>query len=217
MTTLSHIPRPQAERFEGKRSLFLVPNYVAPPGLPEEGQTLVERYWSDVRDAISNLERSLGAVRKVYHEMVSADGDDGLQQIEAVNPSASALIRAMCQSTAEMRGLEDAELVAEHFDWYRMQMMGPSSQAVLTAAIEGYQRTLDERFSNIAERIGSDLGEGESAALFIREDHRVQFGGDVQVFYIAPPSLDALKRWLDGHFREGSGESAPSPIEEEGV
>ena len=203
MTTLSHIPRPEAERFAGKRSLFLAPNLAAPPGLPDEGQALVDRYWSDVRDAIGNLERSLGAVRKVYHEMVSADGDEGLGQIDAINPNASALIRAMCRSTAEMRALEDAELVAEHFDWYRVQMMGPSSQAVATAAIEGYQRTLDKRFSDIAERISSDLAEGESAVLFISEDHRVQFGTDVQVFYISPPSLDAFKRWLDGYFAAG--------------
>ena len=198
MTTLSHIPRPSAERYGGKRSLFLVPNYAAQPDLPDEGLALVDRYWSDVRDAISNLERALGPVRKVYHEMISADGDEGLGQIEAANPSAFALIRALCRSTAELRALEDAELVAEHFDWYMVQMMGPSSQAVATAAVEGFQRTLDQRYANIAERISSDLGEGESAALFIREDHRVQFGADVQVFYVSPPSLDALKRWVEG-------------------
>ena len=204
MTTLSHIPRPQADRFAGKRSLLLVPNYVSQPDLPEEGQAMVERYWSEVRDAIANLERSLGAVRKVYHELISSDGDDGLGQIEAMNPSGAALVRAMCQSTAEMRGLEDAELVAEHFDWYRVQIMGPTSQAVTSAAIEGYQRTLNQRYSDIAERIGSDLEDGETATLFIREDHRVQFGSDLQVFYISPPALDALKRWLDDYMRDQS-------------
>mgnify|MGYP007026272884 FL=1 len=57
--------------------------------------------------------------------------------------------------------------------------------------------SLQQRFEKIGERIGDTLQEGESAALFIREDHRVQFPSDIQVFYVAPPALDALKRWMD--------------------
>ncbi len=197
---LSHIPRPQAERYRGKKNLFLVPNYAAAPGLPDEARSLVDRYWSEARDSIASLERSLGVVAKVYHEFVSADGDEGMAQVEGLNPSAAALIRAMRQSTAELRRLEDAELVAEHIDWERVLSIGPVSAKVRGLAMEGYQNTLATRFANIAERIGQDLAEDECAALFIREDHRAQFAADVQVFYVAPPSLDALKRWLADYF-----------------
>ena len=206
-TELSRIPRPQADRFSGKKKLFLVPNYVLPPGAPEDGRELVARYWSEVRDSVSSLERSLGAVSRVYHELVCVDGEDGLAQIEAMNPNGCPFIRAMCQSSASLYALEDAELVAEHTDWQRVLSLGPASQKVFSMALDGYQTTLAARFEAIGERIADEIEEGESAALFIREDHRIQFSGGVQVFFVAPPSLDALKRWLDGFFAQpASGE-----------
>ena len=198
---LSQIPRPRASSYEGKKNLFLVPNYIAAPGLPQEAQELIEKYWSDVRDSIGNLERSLGTVSRVYHEMICAEGDEGLQHLDALNPTACTLARAMCQSTADMRSLEDAELVAEHSDWQRILSMGPASQKVLQASIEGYQATLAGRYQSIADRIANDLAEDECAVLFIREDHHVQFPSDVQVFYVAPPSLDTLKRYLENYFK----------------
>ena len=207
---LSQIPRPRASSYEGKKNLFLVPNYIAAPGLPQEAQELIEKYWSDVRDSIGNLERSLGTVSRVYHEMICAEGDEGLQHLDVLNPTACTLVRAMCQSTAAMRSLEDAELVAEHSDWQRILSMGPASQKVLQASIEGYQATLAGRYQSIADRIANDLAEDECAVLFIREDHHVQFPSDVQVFYVAPPSLDTLKRWLDEYFSRATGDGPPS-------
>ena len=198
---LSQIPRPRASSYEGKKNLFLVPNYIAAPGLPQEAQELIEKYWSDVRDSIGNLERSLGTVSRVYHEMICAEGDEGLQHLDVLNPTACTLVRAMCQSTAAMRSLEDAELVAEHSDWQRILSMGPASQKVLQASIEGYQATLAGRYQSIADRITNDLAEDECAVLFIREDHHLQFPSDVQVFYVAPPSLDTLKRYLEDYFK----------------
>ncbi|MCE2456245.1 MAG: hypothetical protein J4G14_00315 [Dehalococcoidia bacterium] len=208
---LSQIPRPSASSYEGKKNLFLVPNYVAAPGLPQEALELIEKYWSEVRDSIGNLERTLGSVSKVYHEMVCAEGDEGLQHLEVLNPTACTLVRAMCQSTATMRQLEDGELVAEHSDWQRVLTMGPASQKVLQTSLEGYQETLVARYKRIADRITEDLAVGDCAVLFIREDHQVQFPTEVQVFYVAPPSLDALKRWLDNYFR-----SPPQPESQQG-
>ena len=199
---LSQIPRPQASRFDDKKKLFLVPNYVFPPDVPEDGQELLSKYWSEVRDSIANLERSLGAVSHVYHEFIYLDGDDGLSQIEMMNPSAGPFIRAMCQSTAQLYALENAELIHEHTDWQRILTIGPASQKVMTAALEGYQSTLETRYTNIAQKIAEDLTEGQSAALFIREDHRVQFPTDVQVFFVAPRALDPLKRWLDSYLNQ---------------
>ena len=196
---LSQIPRPQASRFDDKKKLFLVPNYVLPPDAPQDGQELVARYWSEVRDSIANLERSLGAVSRVYHELIFLDGESGLAQVEMMNPNAGPFIRAMCQSSAELFALEDAELVHEFTDWQRVLTIGPASQKVLTAALQGYQSTLAIRYSNIAEKISEDLAEGQSAALFIHENHRVQFPADVQVFFVAPRALDGLKRWLDSY------------------
>ena len=201
---LSQMPKPTVEQFEGRKKLFLVPNHVLPPNAPEDGLELVSRYWSEVRDSIANLERSLGPVSRVYHELIYAGGDAGLQQIEMMNPNGGPFIRAMCQSTAALHSLEDVELVLENTDWQRVLSIGPASQKVLTAALNGYQSTMEARYTAIAERIAIDLPEGECAALFIREDHRVQFSTDVQVFYVAPPALDAFKRWLEDYFSGGA-------------
>ena len=195
-TPLTQIQRPRVDAFAGKKTVFLAPNYAPPIGADDEGEAVFERYWSEVRDSIANLERSLGAVGKVYHEFGFADGEDGLAQVEAMNPSAYPLIRAMCRSTAEMRALEDAELVAEHMDWQRVLSVGTASRKVTELALDGFRDTLAARYSAIGERISADLDEGERGALFIREDHRVQFGADVQVFYVSPPSLNDVKRWL---------------------
>ena len=203
-TPLSQMPKPAVDQFEGRKKLFLVPNHVLPPNAPEEGLELLSKYWSEVRDSIANLERSLGPVSKIYHELIYTGDDDGLQQIEMMNPNGGPFIRAMCQSTAALHALEDTELVLENTDWQRMLSIGPASQKVLTAALDGYQSTLEARYMAIAERISGDLTDGECAALFIREDHRVQFSSDVQVFYVAPPALDAFKRWLEDYFSTGA-------------
>ena len=210
-TPITRIQRPRADAYAGKKSLFLAPNCVAPPGADDEGEALFERYWSEVRDSIANLERSLGAVDKVYHEFVFADGDDGLAQVEAMNPGAYPLIRAMLQSTAELRALEDAELVAEHMDWQRVLTVGTASRKVTELAVNGYQDTLAARYEAIAARVSSDLGEGERGALFIREDHRVQFGADTQVFYVSPPALNGVRNWLNDRLA-----APPSPPTEGG-
>ena len=203
-TPLSQMPKPPVEQFEGRKKLFLVPNHVLPPNAPEEGLDLLSKYWSEVRDSIANLERSLGPVSKIYHELIYTGDDDGLQQIEMMNPNGGPFIRAMCQSTAALHALENTELVLENTDWQRMLSIGPASQKVLTAALDGYQSTLEARYMAIAERISGDLTDDECAALFIREDHRVQFSSDVQVFYVAPPALDAFKRWLEDYFSTGA-------------
>ena len=197
-TPLTQIQRPRADAFAGGKMVFLAPNYAPPLGADDAGEAVFARYWSEVRDAIASLERALGAVGKVYHEFGFADGEDGLAQVEAMNPSAYPLIRAMCRSTAEMRALEDAELAAEHMDWQRVLSVGTASRKVTELALDGFRDTLAARYAAIGERISADLEDGERGALFIREDHRVQFGADVQVFYVSPPSLNEVKRWLEG-------------------
>ena len=205
MTTLSQFPKPDAGQYSGRRKLFLVPTFAMYPGVEDEERGLLDRYWSEVRDHVHNLERSLGPVVRVYHESLFADGDDGMRLIEQLNPFGYSFISAMCQSTAELVVTEDRETVEEHFDWQRCLSIGLMSEAVRNAAVEGYRRTAQSRNEQVRERIDATLAEGETGSLFISEDHGVQFPADVQVFYVAPPALDALKRWLGERMRAGGG------------
>ena len=209
---LSQFPKPEAEQYRGRRKLFLVPTFAFPPDVPQEGQKLLERYWSEVRDHIENLERSLGSVSHVYHETVFSEGDEGLKLVEGLNPGACSFIQAMCRSTATLEVTEDRALVEENSDWQRCLSIGLRSQKVMSTALEGYRETTQSRFEHIGSRIDETLKEDEAGVLFIREDHRIQFPSDMQVFYVAPPALDALKRWIDGQVR--SATQAPPQSQE---
>jgi hypothetical protein len=223
MSTLSQFPRPEAGQYAGRRKLFLVPLFALPPGIAEDGAQLLERYWSEVRDHVSNLERSLGAVSHVFHETVFSEGDEGLKMVEAMNPGASAFVQAMCRSTASLEATEDRDLVEENADWQRCISIGLMSQKVISVALDGYRETTKKRFEHMGTRIEETLGEGEVGVLFVREDHNIQFPSGIQVFYVAPPGLDALKRWMDAQTRpaaqtggpEGQTGAADSPAEPE--
>jgi hypothetical protein len=193
---ITQLPKPDAGQYSEDRKLFLVPNFMIPPNAPKEGQDLLETYWSEVRSHIENLERSLGKVAHVYHEVVYSDGDEGLSMVQEVNPKGSAFILVLCQSDAKLEAVEDRAMVEESTDWQRCLSVGLMSQKVVSVALEGFQEATNGRFEYMAKKIDETLAEGETSVLFIGEGHRVQFPSDIRVFYVAPPSLDALKRWL---------------------
>lgn len=200
-TPLSQMPKPQAEQFKTNRKLFLVPLFAFGPDAPEDGQRLLDQYWSELRDHVYRLERSLGQVLHVYHETVFSDGEEGMRLIESLNPRGYSFIQALCQSTAKLEATEDRSLVEESSDWQRCIAVGLASEKVSRLAWQGYQEATQKRYEHIGARINETLKEGEAGVLFIREDHRVQFPPDVQVFYVAPPALDALKRWISDRLR----------------
>ena len=202
--TLGQMPKPEASGFMGKRKLFLVPNYVFPPGVPEEAQKLAERYWSEVRDHVQNLERSLGPVKHVFHEMLYEDGDEGMKLVETMNPLGCSFVRTLCSSSATLQTTEDRSIVEENMDWQRCMSVGLMSEKVMSLASAGVQETTQKRYEHIGGRIDETLKENDNGILFIREDHRVQFPSDIQVFYVAPPGLDAIKRWINEQRRNFS-------------
>ena len=216
------MPKPEAAQYKGRRKLFLIPSFALSPDAPEEGQQLLERYWSEVRDHVRNLERSLGMVSHVFHETVFIEGDEGMKLVQEVNAKGYPFVQAVCRSTARLEATEDKALVDESFDWQRCISIGLASEKVLTTALEGYQEAAQKRFEHIGARIDETLKEGEAGALFVREEHRIQFPSDIQVFYVAPPALDALKRWISDQIRsvaQGAREppkSEDSPDGEEG-
>ena len=209
-TPLSQMPKPDAEPYRHKRKLYLVPTFFMTPDAPQEGQQLLERYWSEVRDHVNSLEGSLEQVSHVYHEAVFSEGEEGMKSVEQVNPKGHPFIKAMCQSSARLETTEDRAMLEEGSDWQRCIAMGLMSEKVLSTALEGYQSATSGRFEHIGNRIDETLKENEAGVLFIREDHRVQFPADVQVFYVAPPALDALKRWLNEQMRSAV-QSAQQP------
>ena len=203
-TPLGEIQKPEAERFKKGRKLYLVPLFLAPREPPADLQEKLDRYWSGAQEHIASLEAALGPVNRIYHETVFISGEEGAKLVEQFNPSGYPLVRDRCQVGAELEATEDRALVEESSDWQRCLSIGLASQNAYSTVLQAYLDVTNKRYQHIASRINESLKEDESAILVIGDNHRVQFTEDIQVFYIAPPALNDLRRWIDDRMREES-------------
>ena len=211
MTTIGQMPKPEAGRFREDRKLLLVPLLIPYSGLPEDGQRILDKYWSEVRDQIENMERRLGRIKHIYHEAIDASDDGGLNALDDMNPAISGFVRTLCRSGATMEATEDRALLEESTDWQRCLTIGLMSEKVLKLASDGYQESTKLRYEHISRRIDTTLGENEIGVLLIGQDHHVQFPTDVQVFYVSPPSFDEYRRWVDEQMRAGAPPTGSEP------
>jgi hypothetical protein len=210
---LGRIEKPPAEEFRGERKIYLVPLVFAPPKPSPDYADLYERYWTGVREHLLKLENSIGAVTRVYHESVGKAGEEGLQEAEKLNPKSGSVARGKVEAGATFEPLEDEELVAEAFDWQRCLMVGLESRKVAELALNGYNEATRRRYELMAQRIDQTLQPGEAGLLFISEDHRVQFPSGIRVFYVSPPALDEIHRWLRDQ-RARARQTVEQPSEE---
>jgi len=192
---LGKIEKPDAEHFTNKRKLYLVPLIFCGEEAPDEYVERFNLYWEQVGQHVANLESKIGKVSHVYHESITLAGDDGLKLIEKLNSSSCQLVRDKCQSGAMLEATEDRELAEEAMDWERFLLMGFISQKVAKMVSEFYLEALRKRYEHIARRIDETLKANEAGILFIREGHGVQFPPDIEVFSVAPPALDEIRRW----------------------
>src|SRR5512134_522912 len=108
---LGKIERPEAGQFKGKKKLYLVPLLYSWQDAPADYVDKLKLYWQQVRDQIANLESRIGALKVIYHESVTAPGDEGLKILERLNPSSYQLVREKCLMGAQFEVIEDRELV----------------------------------------------------------------------------------------------------------
>ena len=198
---ITEIPRPKAESFRSGRKIYLVPTLLAGPGIPDELGKMLNRYWDEVREQVENLERTLSKVTHVYHESVFRPGEEGLRTVENVNLHGHAFVNILCRSTATLEPTDEQEAFLEASDWRLCLSMGLASEKVAKIARDSLDDAMRSRYTHIAAAIDETLGDDEAGLCILSEDHRVQFPGDVQVFYISPPSLDEIKRWGEEQMR----------------
>ncbi|MBM3156354.1 MAG: hypothetical protein FJ004_03610 [Chloroflexi bacterium] len=207
---LGKIERPSVESFKGARKLFFIPLVFSPRQLEGELLQMVFRYWDQVESQLTGLELKLGSVKKVYHELVPSGGDEGSKIIEELNSTSYEVVRSRLERGAQLEGLEDTDLLTESMDWTRCLAMGLQNEKVFSKVYEFYTQAQNKRNEHIAKRIDETLKEGECGVLLMREGHHVQFPPDIEVFYVSPPGLDEIKRWLR------TKEMAPHPEGAEG-
>jgi hypothetical protein len=193
---LGKIEKPSVEEYRAARKLFFVPLLFTPKQLEGELFEKVFKYWDQVESHLSNLELKLGIVKKVYHELVPVGGEEGSKIIEELNSTSYGIVKARLDKGAELEPLEDADLLTESMDWTKCLAVGLQNQKVFDKVYEAYLQSQKKRNEHIAKMIDETLKEGEIGILLMREGHQVQFTADIEVFYVSPPGLDEIKRWL---------------------
>ncbi len=212
--TLGSVGKAAASQFQGSRKLLLVPLVAAfrvtAFGNDEELGLLVARYWEEAGQQVRGVEASVGLVAQVYHQGSVEEGDQGLASLEKGGSPAFALVKETCLRGARLRPSEDLDALIETVDLQRCLMMGLASPKVAGQVSEWYRDAEQRRYAAVAQCIDTTLEKDQVGLLVIAQDHHVQFPQDVQVIYVAPPSLNDVTRW----FRDHPPGAAPPPAEE---
>ena len=203
---LGRIEKPPAEQFKGERKIYLVPLVFSSRQSAPDFAELYERYWSGVREHLLKLEQSMGPIKRVYHEGVGVTGDEGLSIIEEINEKSASVARTKLEGGANLEAMEDQELVAESLDWQRCLMVGLESRKANEYVWNAYNEAMKKRHELMSQRLEDTLRPEEAGLLFVSEEHRLQFPADVRVFYVSPPALDEIHRWLRDQ-RRAAGEA----------
>ena len=208
---LGKIEKPLVEEYRAARKLFFVPLLFTPRDIQGELFEKVFRYWDQVEVQLTSLELKLGIAKKVYHELVPVGGEEGGKIIEELNSTSYGIIKARLDKGAQLEPLEDADLLTESMDWTRCLAVGLQNQKVFDKVYESYIQAQKKRNEHIAKMINDTLKESEVGILLMREGHQVQFPADIEVFYVSPPGLDEIKRWLRTKEVEAEKEADEGP------
>ncbi len=196
---LGRITRPATANYQGKRKLLLAPLVqLALPveSMPADGAEILARYWDQVDVQVRAVQNALGSVTHVYHENLPDGGPAGLGYLEMSAQGSHKLTAGLVDAGAVLEATESMEILAETLDLQRCLMQPLMSPDVATRLQEWFGEANHRRYEFVADAIDTTLGEDETGLLLINERHQVQFPGDIEVIYIAPPALDEFRRWL---------------------
>ncbi len=200
--TLGDIGRPTVDQFAGLRRLLLVP-FVSAVHDDDELHALIERYWEEAARQVRNLEERLGKLGQVYLEGAVVGGESEVEAIERASPAAGPFVRGAIERGATLRKTEDADTLLEAVDLQRCIMVAQASPLVARRLFDWLADARKRRYETIARRIDETLPAEGVAVLVISQDHQVQFANDIRVFYVAPPVLDQIQRWIRAHVGVG--------------
>jgi hypothetical protein len=196
---LGKIEKPEVASFKKGRKLYFVPLIYGGNDQPEDYLVKFHKYWEQVARQITELTAKLGEVNRIYHELIAASGEEGLEAIEDLSEKSHEIVRACLEKKAQLEAAEDNDILTEFMDWSRCLIIGLQNPQVVSRVYDSYVEAGKKRNEYIARKIDETLQENEIGILLMRENHQVQFPADIQVFYVAPPALDEIKRWLREH------------------
>jgi len=214
---LGRIEKPAVEQFSKGRKLFFVPLIFSPPETESDFTERIRKYWDEVEAQLSNLEAKLGGIKKIFHEMVPEGGEQGAEVIRELNSPGYRIVKSRQEKGAEIRPVEDIELLTEFMDWSKCLAVGLQNRRVLTRVYESYSEVISKRNEDIARKLNELLKEDEIGLLLMREGHHVRFPSDIDVFYVSPPALDEIKRWIRSREEEMQAELTRTVKQQEGA
>jgi len=193
---LGKIEKPSVESFKAGRKLFFVPLVLSAKELPLEIAVKIDHYWDEVGSQLANLESKLGNVHRIYHELITAGGADGVKLLAELHVGSQAVVETFIARGTSLEATEDKEVLAELMDWTRCLSISLQSETVFRKIVQFYDEANQKRNQGILKILQTTLKENEIGVLIMAEGHQVQFPADIQLFYVAPPSLDEIKRWM---------------------
>jgi hypothetical protein len=209
---LGKIEKPAAAEFKGGRKVFFVPMVVSAKDLPLEYLVKVDNYWDEVESHLSSLESKLGPAKHVYQELVPQDGEEGIKLIQELNLGSYNVVRNRVDKGATFLAVENNDILSELMDWSRCLSVGLQSQKVFSKIYEFYNEANKSRNQDITTKLNETLKENETGILIMAEGHSIQFPADIKVFYVAPPSLDGIRRWMRDYEAKLKEQEAKNPL-----
>jgi len=193
---LGKIQKPSVEKFKEGRKLYFIPLLYQGEDTPTEYLELLNKYWEQVLKQLAELESKLGTVSRMYHELIPTPGEEGCKAVKELNEKSHTLITEIMGKGALLEAVEDISIMTEYMDWGRCLLIRLQNPDVINRVYESYMESGKKRNEYIAGKIDETLDSDEIGVLLMRENHQVQFPSDIQVFYVAPPALDEIKRWI---------------------
>ena len=193
---LGKIEKPLTEQFKGARKLFFVPLLYSGKEPPAEYLDKLKKYWEQVEKQLTELELKLGQIGRIYHELIAAAGEEGIEAIKDLNDNSYQIVRSRIENGAQLEATENIEILTEFMDWTRCLAIGLQNQNVFTKVYEFYTAASKKRSEFITRHIDETLQPNQIGIIFMREGHHVQFVSDIEVFYVSPPALNEINHWL---------------------
>jgi len=193
---LGKIEKPSIDEFKGGRKLFFIPLVLSGKELPLEYVIKVDHYWDEVEAHLSNLEDKLGPVNRLFHELIPESGEQGLNELKEMNIGSYNIIQSRLAKEAKFESIEDKDILTELMDWSRCLSSGLQNEKVFSKIHQFYLEANEKRNQFIIKKLEDTLKDTDIGILVMAEGHHIQFPQDMRIFYVSPPSLDEIKRWL---------------------
>ncbi len=196
MSELGKLEKPTVDSFMGKKKLYCVPNVIFFKDLPNEYETLSNRYWADVFIQLDKLETAW-EIQKIFCENIYISGEEALNVLEKTNQKAFELIKQRIEKGASLIPLENKELLGEFIDW-RNCLGVVRTPDIFRKVYDFYAEALNKRLEHVQNTILSNMHEGEASLLIMEDEMRakIQFPPDIEVFLVRPPSYDDIIKWF---------------------